>query len=219
MELLLLAVLGGALALDTTAVGQFMVSRPLVAGAITGWILGVPELGIGVGAVLELYLLVSFPTGGARFPEAATATVVAVGCASTVAGPGALPLSVAAGLLWGQIGGATVVGQRKLNARIAPMPEEGSGAVRRLGWAHPAAIGLDWVRGAAVTVSGLVIGRWGIGLIVDRWPLDEIDSIGLVLVGGLVSAGVLLHDIGGFRRHRIWFVAGLALGIVGMRFL
>lgn len=37
MELALIALLGGGLALDATSVGQFMLSRPLVAGALTGW--------------------------------------------------------------------------------------------------------------------------------------------------------------------------------------
>ena len=42
---------------------------------------------------------------------------------------------------------------------------------------------------------------------------------GLLLVGGAVSAGILLRDVGGFRRRRVAFVAGLALGILGTRFL
>ena len=81
MELALIALVGGVLALDATSVGQFMLSRPLVAGALTGWMLGDPALGLLIGTVLELYLLVSFPSGGARFPEGTTATVVAVATA------------------------------------------------------------------------------------------------------------------------------------------
>jgi len=72
MEILQVTLLGGLLALDGTSVGQFMLSRPLVAGGLVGWVLGDPALGFTIGAVLELYLLVSFPTGGSRFPEGAT---------------------------------------------------------------------------------------------------------------------------------------------------
>jgi hypothetical protein len=43
--------------------------------------------------------------------------------------------------------------------------------------------------------------------------------MGLLLVGGAVSAGILLRDLGGFRRRRVWFAAGLGLGIVGARLL
>ena len=78
-EFVRLALLGGVLGLDATAVGQFMVSRPLVAGWIAGWMAGEPAMGITVGAILELFLLVSVPSGGARYPEGSTAAVVGVG--------------------------------------------------------------------------------------------------------------------------------------------
>ena len=81
MELLYIGLLGGLLALDTTSVGQFMFSRPLVAGAVTGWVLGDLSLGLTIGVVLETYMLVSFPSGGARFLDGTTATVVAVAAA------------------------------------------------------------------------------------------------------------------------------------------
>ena len=108
MELALVALLGGVLALDATSVGQFMLSRPVVAGAVTGWMLGDPALGLLIGTLLELYLLVSFPSGGARFPEGTTATVVAVATAVASDTAGALPIAIAVGLLWGQVGGFSI---------------------------------------------------------------------------------------------------------------
>ena len=66
-------------------------------------------LGVTIGVVLELYLLVSFPTGGARFPEGATATVVAVACAAPFPGAGAVPLAIAVGLVIGEIFFAVMV--------------------------------------------------------------------------------------------------------------
>jgi PTS system mannose-specific IIC component len=217
MELLQLALLGGVLALDGTAVGQFMVSRPLVAGAITGWLLGDVSLGLLVGGVLELYLLVSFPTGGARFPEGATATVVAVASAAVVPSPGAVPLGVAAGLIWGQVGGFSVTALRRLNGRIVPEPH--AAHPERVVALHLAATLLDGVRGAVVTLVGVAAGRWGAGLLALEWPLESGDTIGLLLVGGAVSGGILLRDLGGFRRRRLLLAAGLAFGIIGARFL
>lgn len=104
MELLILALMGGLLALDGTSVGQVMVSRPLVAGTLAGWVLGVPGLGFAVGAILEIYLLVSFPVGGSRFPEGAPATVIAVATAAASSLPGALALGIATGLVWANSG-------------------------------------------------------------------------------------------------------------------
>ncbi len=217
MELLLVSLAGGLLALDATSVGQFMVSRPLAAGALTGWLLGDPALGFVVGALLEVYLIVSFPSGGARFPEGATATVVAVASAAVVDSPGSIPLGVAAGLIWGQVGGITISGLRQLNSRIVPEPD----ALRpdRLARAHVLAVLLDGVRGALVTLAGTVTGRWAVALLADAWPLEASDSHGLLLVGGAVSAGILLRSLGGYRKRRMLFAAGLALGVVGARFL
>lgn len=217
MELLLVALAGGVLALDETSVGQFMVSRPLVAGALTGWILGDPVTGLVVGTFLEAYLLVSVPSGGSRHPEGATATVVAVAAATAAAAPGAVPLGVAVGLVWGQVAGFTVSLQRKLNGRIVPEPDARDPG--RIVLAHSCAVALDFVRGAAVTLAGAWAGRWGVAELAAGWPLGAGDTVGLLLLGGAVSAGILLRSLGGFRRRRILFVAGMALGLVGARFL
>jgi len=218
MELLQIALVGGVLALDGTSMGQFMISRPLVAGVLAGWVLGDPALGLLVGAVLELYLLVSFPSGGSRFPEGATATVVAVAVAAAVAdAPGAVPLGVAAGLIWGQVGGFTISWLRQINGRFVPQPD--AKHPDRLMAAHVGAMALDLARGMVVTLVGVVAGRWAAGFVGEAWPLGPTDSAGLLLVGGAVSAGIFLRDIGGFRRRKVLLVAGMALGLIGARFL
>lgn len=217
MELIQIALIGGVLALDATSVGQFMVSRPLVAGALTGWLLGDASLGLLVGALLELYLLVSFPSGGSRFPEGATASVVAVASAAAVDAPGAVPLGVAAGLIWGQLGGLSVTMLRRLNSRL--MPDAQTGSLAHLEAAHLGAIALDFLRGAIVTLVGAAAGRWGVARVAEAWPLPGDDTLGLLLMGGAVSGGILLRDLGGFRRRRALLAAGMALGLVGARFL
>jgi mannose/fructose/N-acetylgalactosamine-specific phosphotransferase system component IIC len=218
-DLLRVALLGGLLGLDGTSVGQFMVSRPLVAGVLTGWVLGEPALGLAVGAILELYLLVSFPTGGSKFPEGSTATVVAVAAATSVQGTGAIPIAIGIGLVWGQLGGATVSALRHVNSHLVPEDSDQIHAGTQLSRAHGLAIALDFVRGGAVTAMGTLVGRFVLLRTVDGWPVSDASSTGLLLVGGAVSAGILLHDLGGFRRRRLWFAAGIALGIIGTRFL
>jgi len=66
VELLPLTLLGGLLALDGTSLGQFMISRPLVAGVLTGWMVGDPVLGLLIGGILEVYFISIFPVGGAE---------------------------------------------------------------------------------------------------------------------------------------------------------
>lgn len=214
MSLLPLSLVGGLLALDGTSVGQFMVSRPLVAGLVAGWVVGAPMTGALVGAILEVYLLVSLPVGGARFPEGATATVVAVGTAAA-GDPGALALGVAVGLVWGQIGGLTITGLRTFSARLAPDPGRTSVTPGRVVAGHLGAIGLDFLRGTLVTASGVLVGRALVPGLSRSWMLSSEDTLGLLLVGGAVSVGVLLRGFGGFRRRRDLFVAGLAAGALG----
>lgn len=69
----LIAVVAG---LDRTAAFQFMVSRPIVCGPLTGWAIGEPMIGLMVGALIELLWLGRLPVGAAIPPDD---TQVAVG--------------------------------------------------------------------------------------------------------------------------------------------
>ena len=88
-----ISIVGGLLGLDRTAVGQFMVSQPLVAGPLTGWLLGDATSGLIIGVVLELIWLLDMPIGNFVPADATIVTVSA--CAVTVLGkPGGVTLSV-----------------------------------------------------------------------------------------------------------------------------
>lgn len=62
--------------LDRVAFLQLMISRPLVAAPLTGWILGDPLVGLEIGMLLELLWLGRMPVGAAIPPDD---TQVAVG--------------------------------------------------------------------------------------------------------------------------------------------
>ncbi len=88
-----ISIVGGLLGLDRTAVGQFMMSQPLVAGPITGWLLGDARAGLIIGVVLELIWLLDMPIGN-FVPADATAMSVSA-CAIAVLGkPGGATLPV-----------------------------------------------------------------------------------------------------------------------------
>jgi mannose/fructose/N-acetylgalactosamine-specific phosphotransferase system component IIC len=61
--------------LDLVSVLQTLTSRPLVVGPVAGWLLGDVEVGLRVGAVLELYALDVVPVGSSRYPDFGAATV------------------------------------------------------------------------------------------------------------------------------------------------
>lgn len=226
----LLAALGGLLALDATSVGQFMISRPLVAGTLTGCFLGTPSIGLAVGATLELYALATLPSGGARLPDTTSGTVVAVACASTGGGAGTFAFAVAFGLAWGRLGGASVGWMRALNARLVsgagvdhPMPRAtGSGseagiAPARLDRLHLSSVFLDFLRGCVLTVAGVLLGRELVGLAGESWPVPASVTFLALLAGGAVSLGILASDLWDGRRSRRCglVILGAAVAAIG----
>ena len=62
-SLLPLSLLLGLLSLDVSAVGQFMLSRPIVVGPLVGTVTGHVELGLTMGALIELLWIADVPVG------------------------------------------------------------------------------------------------------------------------------------------------------------
>ncbi|MDZ7376332.1 MAG: PTS sugar transporter subunit IIC, partial [candidate division KSB1 bacterium] len=57
--LLLVSFIGGIVAMDTAAAWQIMISQPVVACPLLGWLLGDVELGLTIGILLELPWLIN----------------------------------------------------------------------------------------------------------------------------------------------------------------
>ncbi|MFO0595232.1 MAG: PTS sugar transporter subunit IIC [Myxococcaceae bacterium] len=76
LEVVVTAVWGGLLALERRAFLQAMVSRPLVAAAVTGMLLEDPVAGLAIGVVFELLHLGGASLGGAH-PDHDTLPAVA----------------------------------------------------------------------------------------------------------------------------------------------
>lgn len=214
IEVAQLALLGAILAMDGVTVGQFMVSRPLVAGFAAGLLLGDPAGGLVVGAILEIFLLVVVPSGGGRFPETGPAVVVGAAGAVWIGGPGGLAVGVALALVLGQLGAVTQGAQRHLIERWVPDPSSGAISARAVTVAHLRAIAFDGLRGFSVTLVGLLLVKAAGSVPTWLWPLELEPTRALLLVGGFVSLGIVARAL---LRRRSWvalvggFVAGLAL--------
>ena len=211
LTLLLLSLLGGVLALDATSLGQFMLSRPLIAAGLAGMIAGNPEGGIVVGVLLEAIHLAVLPVGAARYPEAGPAAVAAAGAyAGTTSSQVALLASVVFMLAWGWVGGRSVEAMRRLNARTA-VPAEGpqdAVAVERL---HLRALALDFARGAAVTLAGLVV----LGTLLETLGWIPFREPWTRPALALSAAAALASSLRLFGRRRLpLFALGAAAGAV-----
>jgi PTS system mannose-specific IIC component len=93
VQVLTAALLGGLIGLDRTAVGQFMVSQPVVAGPLTGWALGDPLSGLVIGGMLELVWVLDMPIG-TFVPADSTVAAVASTAIAVIGSHGALQLPV-----------------------------------------------------------------------------------------------------------------------------
>ena len=88
-----IALIGGLIGLDRTAVGQFMISEPIVAAPLTGWMLGDPVAGTIIGVVLELIWVLDMPIG-AFVPADATISAVSATAIAALGSAGNAPLPV-----------------------------------------------------------------------------------------------------------------------------
>ena len=212
---LLLVGWGTLVALDLVSVPQAMIARPLVAGAVAGWIMGDLDAGLRLGVLFELFALDVLPVGAVRYPDYGPATVVATALAADAPWQFALGVSAALGLVVAVAGGLSLQAVRRLNARAiqrraAALAAGESTAIRRLQYGG---VLRDALRGAALTAIGLAL-AWVIDAKVRP---DSSTGLGLTLVavGCALSAaaGGALRSAGRGARLR-WLAAGAVVGLV-----
>lgn len=170
LQILLIAFLGGLIGLDRTAAGQFLVSQPIVAGPLTGWVLGDAGAGLMIGAVLELIWVLDLPIGtfvpADSTVAAVSATAVAVlGSGGTVAPVDLVGFSI---LLTTATAPVTMAADgfiRKRNARLAEWAGKAGAAdmEKRLGLAQLAGLGAFFLKSF---VLYLVLVPAGLGLVL-----------------------------------------------------
>jgi mannose/fructose/N-acetylgalactosamine-specific phosphotransferase system component IIC len=222
----LLLVWGTIVGLDVVSVPQSMVSRPLIAGSITGLLISlihpdlylVPPLltGMIVGATLELYALDVLPVGASRYPDYGPATVAAVNAAVGWPRPEVgLGAAAGVGLVIAVLGGWAMQVVRRANAaaiqrRAAALSAGEADAINALQWGG---IRRDIARSAGVTLTGLVLAEL-------VWPLlpsgsENYKWLTVVAVGGGLAAAIggAIRSSGRTRRL-VWLAGGLCVGIL-----
>jgi PTS system mannose-specific IIC component len=169
---ILLALLAGWAAADTTAALQVMAGQPLVAGWLAGLLLGEPLTGLGMGILLQLLWSRLAPVGAAAFPDVGPGTVSGVLSAVLVKGGGPIEtplLSLARGsggtaLLVGlfvalaaaRFGQMLTILLRKDNARLAWAADRAAarGSFAGVEWENSIGVFRSFLRGIVIfTVS------------------------------------------------------------------
>jgi PTS system mannose-specific IIC component len=165
-KILLIAAAGGAMCLDRVVI-QAMISRPVVAGALTGWMLGDAAAGLLVGALVELFWIDHLPIGTYIPPNETFVTVLAVSAVVLNGGgaPGgppreavalALLLFLPAAYLAQRGEHALVMRNEELARRAVAAGEQGDpDTVARLHWT---ALGRYWLLAAGLLAILLAVG-------------------------------------------------------------
>lgn len=213
-ELGWLVVWGTFVGLDLATLGQVMISRPLVAGTVAGWIMGDPLTGAMAGATLELFALEVLPVGASRYPDYGLGAVAAAAAAAN--SPGAIGLGVAVflGLIVASIGGIgiTIVRNRTTDDVRRHKEALEAGDVATVRAIQFRGVARDLLRASAVTAFGLGMGR------VVYWfhPVQSVGGavlISVVVIGsalGVATQGLLRATGRGGALG--WFALGLAGG-------
>jgi mannose/fructose/N-acetylgalactosamine-specific phosphotransferase system component IIC len=161
---------GGLVAADTAAFLQLLLSQPFVAGAVTGALWGRMEVGLEIGAILQLFSLGVLPVGG-RAPEdfpVGTVVGVAAACFLTRVDPvasaqgGPLLFGLLVAFVVALVGRPLLVWLRHRNERLARWVEQelAAGNLAALGRAQSAGIAQTFAFGLLWTALALCAAAW-----------------------------------------------------------
>jgi mannose/fructose/N-acetylgalactosamine-specific phosphotransferase system component IIC len=213
--IMLLLLWGTLVGLDLVSVPQAMISRPLVAGTVAGWLAGDVHAGLRIGVLFELFALDVLPVGAVRYPDYGPATVAGVVLAAGSVWQLSLGLSVALGLVLAMLGGWSLQVVRRSNARAiqrraAALAAGESSAIRKLQYG-----GLlrDTLRGLILTLLGMVLAL----AIKNNVRLDQQTQLALTLVA--IGSALAAAANGAFRssgrsRRLKWLAAGAGTGVL-----
>jgi len=209
--------------MDTTAALQIMVSQPLVAAWLAGFILGDPGAGLAAGIVLQALWSREFALGGAAFPQAGPGGVVGGALAALAPGPavslGALHVPPAPGLAAALVT-AILVGEagRRILVRLRSRRSRWIADARSAAEAgHEAAIRRASLRGIPETALlglGLVLGGTAIGLGLLGAARTLPPAQGSWVLFAALGTGVGLSLRKEERGRWIWLGGALAAALV-----
>ena len=215
MAWLLGVLLGGLVGLDATSFPQAMYSRPFVAGALGGLIVGRPTEGVVIGVLLELFSLPVLPFGATGYPEggtAAVAAVIAYEWAAPVFDADLLFLTIALALVLSHASGHSVRLLRIRNGNVVGHMEDGQ-AIRPevVERAHLMSMTFDFVRGAAVTAAGTAVIALALAMAVRYGWSVPVPSLDVLAVAAIMMIGGSLTIFGSVRERIVSFVIGASV--------
>jgi mannose/fructose/N-acetylgalactosamine-specific phosphotransferase system component IIC len=214
-----IALVGGLIGLDRTAVGQFMISQPIVVGPLTGWVLGDPVAGTIIGAVLELIWVLDIPTGS-FVPADSTVITVSATAIAALGSPGgpSLPVIGFTVLLTAAMAPATMKADdiiRHKNSRLADALVTGPGPYpgRSLARAHLSGIPIFFLKSFVLCLVFVPVGLAAVSAF-NHFPEPVHRAMSLfVKFLPLVGAALVARKLS-MRTADVFFLSGFLIAVL-----
>lgn len=88
MGLIPICLICAFISLDTVAIFQLLISQPIIACTLVGWLSNDPMTGIHIGLLMQLIWISTLPVGAVTFPDgnlgAMVAAIIAVNCVGII---------------------------------------------------------------------------------------------------------------------------------------
>jgi PTS system mannose-specific IIC component len=186
LQIFQLAAVAGALGVDSTAALQVLLSRPMVAGGLTGILLGDTGAGLATGSLVELLWMGGVPVGSLVPPDGTLAAIFAA--AATVLLPqwlpGIDPLAAASlGLLVavpvGSLGAKADIMQRKLTDKLCRWAEAelSRGRGHSIALALLGGLGLSFGRSFLAALLVLGLGLPALAQLLSQLPENALQAL------------------------------------------
>jgi PTS system mannose-specific IIC component len=222
VDIFLASLWGGFVSLDTTALMQVMLSRPLVSCSIIGLILGNFPLGFLVGVVSELLYISELPVGAAKFAESnvgstAAATIAILATEHLPTHPNmviaaALTLTV----VISSFGGRLVLLMRSINGRIyEKFAYKESLTTLDINLAHMFGLVMAFLLGFIVVFLSCVLFEDALVWLLRLVP-EKYDPIFKPVIGSVLAVGCVFLVQHFWRQNsKKWFLLiGLVIGLI-----
>jgi mannose/fructose/N-acetylgalactosamine-specific phosphotransferase system component IIC len=215
------ALVGGILGLDRTAAGQFMISQPIVAGPLTGWMLGDTAAGLVIGAILELIWVLDMPVGAFLPADSTIGAISATAVAALGSAGNATPdligfsilLTTATVPITMKVEGAV----RTYNSRYADRAASAAGedADRKLSRAHLSGLAVFFLKSFVLYLVFVPAGLIAVSLLIHL-PLIVHRALAMfVKLLPLLGAALVVRKLS-IRNLDRFFLAGFVVAAVMM---
>jgi mannose/fructose/N-acetylgalactosamine-specific phosphotransferase system component IIC len=217
---------GGVVAADTAAWVQLLVSQPLVAGFVTGCLWGRPEVGLELGAILQLFACGTLPIGGRTPEDFATGSVVGVAAACLLeraqpiasAQGGPLMFGVLAAFAVALVGKSWIAWQRRHNEGLARWCEQrlALGDLTALGRAQWAGVATAFSIGVLWTAVAFALVQSAGDRLMDRQGVafGQAWQVGAPVLWGFGAGAVARNFVQGRKPGLFFWIALVAFLLV-----